>query len=332
MRNAFADEITKLAALDARIVLLSGDIGNRLFDDFRAESGERFFNCGVAEANMMSAAAGLALSGFRPFCYSITPFVTTRCLEQIRVDVCYHQQPVTIVGVGAGLGYACEGATHHACEDIAFLRALPGMTVLCPGDAVEVRLALRAVLDQAGPVYLRLGKKGEPVVHAAEPPFAIGRAIALRQGEDVCLLSTGTLLPVAVAAADLLEASGIATGLTSFHTVKPLDEDHLAEVCDRYPVVVTIEEHSLIGGFGAAVAEWLADGPAPRTGSVRLVRIGTADRFLREAGEQAHARACFDLTPEAICRRARDAFCTVRRPLWALPARMRAAGSGGRRR
>lgn len=300
MRNAFAAEITALAARDQRIVLLSGDIGNLLFDDYKARVPGRFFNCGVAEANMMSMAAGMALSGMRPVVYTITPFVTTRCFEQIRVDVCYHNVPVVIVGVGAGLSYASLGATHHSCEDIALLRTQPNMTVVCPGDPWEVRAALRAALRHPGPVYLRLGKKGEPAVHATPPDFAIGRGIVLREGRDVCLLGTGTLLPMAVEAADRLAQRGLSVQVVSFHTVKPLDTALLSDVFAGRAVVATVEEHSIIGGLGGAVAEWLADRPPQRA---RLCRIGTADAFLHEAGEQEYARARFGLTPEGITER-----------------------------
>src|SRR5580704_17277863 len=188
MRNAFASELTFLADADDRVVLLMGDIGNRLFNEFRDAHPDRFFNAGVAEANMTSMAAGMASCGMRPITYTITPFATTRCLEQIRVDACYHHLPVTIVGVGAGLSYSSLGATHHACEDIAFLRALLNMSVVCPADPVEVRLSLRAAMRSKGPVYLRMGKKGEPVLHRGTPDFEIGRAIVLRPGSDVCLL------------------------------------------------------------------------------------------------------------------------------------------------
>ncbi len=204
MRNAFSAEITALAAEDERVILLSGDIGNRLFDDLKARSPNRFINCGVAEANMISMAAGMAMSGLRPFAYTINAFITTRCLEQIRVDVCYHHVPVTIVGVGAGLAYASLGGTHHSCEDISILRVLPHMTVICPGDPVEVRLAMRAALQHDGPVYIRLGKKGEAVVHQQPPPFAIGKGIIVRRGSDVCLLSSGNMLSVAMEASDEL--------------------------------------------------------------------------------------------------------------------------------
>jgi transketolase len=297
MRNAFAAEITELALADDRVVLLSGDIGNRLFDKFRAHFPERFINCGIAEANMIGVAAGLAMNGFRPIAYTITPFITTRCLEQIRVDVCYHDVPVMIVAVGAGLSYASLGPTHHSCEDIAFLRALPHMAVVCPGDAVEVRLALREGMKRTSGTYVRLGKKGEAVIHKTPPEFAIGKAITLRTGRDICLLSTGNMLPVAVEAADLLGKSGLAPQLVSFHTVKPLDVEYLTQAFNEFSLVVTIEEHSRLGGFGAAVAEWLADQPRQR-GS--LCRFGTADEFLHESGEQEHARHHFGLTAPQI--------------------------------
>ena len=169
MRNAFATEITALAAADERVVLLAGDIGNRLFDAFKARQPERFFNCGVAEANMTSVAAGMAMCGLRPVTYTITPFVTTRCLEQIRVDLCYHRLPVVIVGVGAGLSYASLGATHHACEDIALLRALPEMEVVCPADPMEVRLALRAALRRDGLSISASARKGNRPYTGASP-------------------------------------------------------------------------------------------------------------------------------------------------------------------
>lgn len=300
MRNAFAAEITALAAQDERVVLLSGDIGNRLFDRYKAQCDGRFFNCGVAEANMMGMAAGLAMSGLRPVVYTITPFTTTRCLEQIRVDVCYHNVPVTIVGTGAGLSYASLGATHHSCEDIAFLRALPHMTVLCPADAVEVRLAVRAALAHEGPVYIRIGKKGEPVIHQSEPEFVIGQPIVLREGDDVCLLGTGNMLPLALQAADLLDERGLSAQVVSFHTVKPLNEAFLSAVFARFACVATIEEHSVIGGLGGAVAEWLADRASQKA---RLCRIGTPDEFFHEAGEQEYARHIWGLTSENIAAR-----------------------------
>lgn len=297
MRNAFADEITRLGSGNERVVVLSGDIGNRLFDKFKDSNPSRFYNCGVAEANMMSVAAGLGLSGLRPVVYTITPFTTTRCYEQIRVDVCYHRSPVVIVGTGAGLSYAELGPTHHSCEDVAIMRVLPEMTVLCPCDAVEVRLALRAALDHDGPVYMRIGKKGEPIIHKTEPAFRIGRGITVRDGADVCIISTGNIMPVALAAAARLEASGVSARVESFPTVKPLDTERLEELFARYPVVAVAEEHGRAGGLGSSIAEWLAAQPKLPG---RLVGFGTPDEFMHEIGTQDYARRRYGLTAENI--------------------------------
>jgi len=300
MRNAFAAAMTELAVQNKRLVLLSGDIGNRLFNEFKTVAPERFFNCGVAEANMAGMSAGMALCGMHPFVYTITPFTTTRCYEQIRVDICYHNVPVTIVGVGAGLSYASLGPTHHSCEDIAIMRALPNMTVVCPGDAVEVRLAVAAALRYDGPLYMRIGKKNEPVVHKTDPDFEIGRGIVVREGAEVALLSTGNLLPVAVDTAAILEQQNISTRVVSFHTVKPLDENLLKDCFDRFSVVATLEEHSLIGGFGSSVGEWLI---RQQDTKAKLIPFGTPDEFLHESGSQAFAREYFGLTPSAIADR-----------------------------
>jgi transketolase len=300
MRNAFADEITKLAIEDERIVLLSADIGNRLFDDFKIKCPGRFHNCGVAEANMIGVAAGLAMAGLRPVCYTITNFVTYRCIEQIRVDVCYHHQPVVIVGTGSGLSYASLGGTHHSLEEMGMLRLLPGLIVLAPADAMEVRAGLRAMLGQTNPAYMRIGKKGEPVIHPARPDLVIGKAITMREGTDVCVLSAGNMLSACLKAADLMTANGCSARVVSFHTVKPLDDALLADVFANFKLVATVEEHSVLGGLGGSVAEWLSDHPDLRG---RLVRFGTRDEFLHETCEQESAREIFGLTPENISSR-----------------------------
>lgn len=300
MRNAFSAEITELARTRDDVVLLSGDIGNRLFDKFKEVAGNRFFNCGVAEANMIGVAAGLAMSGLRPVAYTITPFITTRCLEQIKIDVCYHDVPVVIVGTGSGLSYASLGATHHSCEDIAIMRVLPNMQVVCPADTYEVKLALRAALQSDHPVYIRIGKKGEPLVHAAEPEFAIGKSISVRDGSDLCILSTGNMVPTAVQCADELRNHGVSARVVSFHTVKPLDELELLECFYDFPVVVTMEEHSIIGGLAGAIAEWRS---RHFGAAAELLSFGVADEFLHEAGGQMHARQHFGLTPEQMIPR-----------------------------
>jgi len=305
MRNAFASEITSLATQDKRIVLLSGDIGNRLFDKFKSLCPDRFFNCGVAEANMVSMAAGMAMYGLRPVTYTIAPFNTLRCLEQIKVDVCYTALPVVIVGVGAGLSYAANGVTHQSCEDIAFLRILPNMTVICPGDAWEVRVALKQAFQLLGPVYLRLGKKNEPIVHSQEPTLQIGKALVVRQGEDLCILSTGNMLPVAMEAAEALLISGVSAQVVSFHTVKPLDEEYLRAAFNKFRLAVTVEEHSVLGGLGGSISEWVTGQPPIKA---RLLTLGTGDVFLHEAGGQDYARSHFGLTSSEVANRVLVAY------------------------
>lgn len=304
MRNAFADELTKLARENDKVVLLSGDIGNKLFDKFKQVDERRFYNCGVAEANMMGVAAGMAMSGLRPVIYTITPFTTTRCFEQIRVDACYHKAPVVIVGTGSGLSYAELGPTHHSLEDMAILRTLPGISVLAPCDITELRLVLRAALHENGPVYIRIGKKGEPHVHATPPEFQIGKGIVVRPGNEVALIVAGTIMPEALKAADLLGERGISAEVVSFHSVKPLDQAYLHQACGRFKLLATVEEHSRIGGLGGAVAEWRA----PRRDAPIQISFGAADEFMHEVGSQDYARAKFGLTAANIADKVQAAL------------------------
>lgn len=297
MRNAFAKAVTELADQNPNLVLLAGDIGNRMFDPFKEKHPTRFYNCGVAEAGMTGIAAGLAASGLQPITYTITPFNTLRCLEQIRDDVCYPDLPVIIVGTGAGLSYANLGATHHSMDDIATLRILPNMHVLCPGDPVEVGLAVAAALELKRPTYIRIGKKGEPVVHTQPPFFQIGQGITLRQGTDIALVSVGNVLPLATDCAHLLTDKGFSTGVVSLHTVKPLDHDLLTDLFSRYRLVAVIEEHGLAGGAGSAVLEW---GCAQGVDLRKLRCFGGPDRFLSACGNQQQARVAIGLETATI--------------------------------
>lgn len=303
MRNAFADEITRLAAEREDLVLLSGDIGNRLFDRFKGVAPGRFFNCGVAEANMVGVAAGMASCGLRPVCYTIASFLTYRVIEQIRLDLGYHAQRVVLVGTGAGLSYASLGATHHSVEDMGMLRLIPGLAVLAPGDAHELRAALRAALDHDGPVYMRIGKKGEPLVHGSAPDFRIGRALRVREGAGAWILALGNTLPLAVQAADELAARGVACGVASMGSLKPLDTAFLAEVFASSAAVATVEEHSVLGGLGTAVSEWIAQNAPVRA---RLLKFGTPDAFLHETSHQKSARERAGLTAGAIAARVEE--------------------------
>jgi len=275
---------------------LSGDIGNNLFEDLKQVGERHFLNCGIAEANMIAVAAGMAMSGLRPIVYTITPFTTTRCFEQIRVDLCYHEAPVTIVGTGSGLSYAELGPTHHSLEDIAILRSLPGMTVMAPCDIREMQAGLRAALRHDGPVYIRIGKKGEPNIHAADIDLTIGKAIELQAGDDIALLATGVIMPEALKAAEILSERGLSVGVASFPSVKPLDTAYLEDVTKRSKLLVTIEEHGRIGGFGSAVAEWRAG----RRNGPPLLMLGASDEFLHVIGDQNFARDIYGLTAEKI--------------------------------
>jgi transketolase len=300
MRNAFAAAITRLGEADPNLVMLAGDIGNRLFDSFKDRHPLRFYNCGVAEANMTGVAAGLAASGLRPITYTITPFNTLRCLEQIRLDICYPNLPVIVVGTGSGLSYAGLGATHHSMEDIAVLRTLPNMHVVCPADPVEVGLAVEDALRLGRPTYIRLGKKGEPVIHSTPPNLTIGRGIELRAGGDVAILSVGNMLAVALETADDLQAHGVSAQVVSMHTVKPLDDALLRAAFTSKKAVVVMEEHGLTGGAGSAVLEW---GNAQEVDLRKLLCIGGPDRFLSGCGGQRQARASLGLNAADIAPR-----------------------------
>jgi transketolase len=304
MRNAFASQLFNLAGQNKKIVLLSADIGNRLFNEYKSKYPDRFFNCGVAESNMTGMAAGMAMNGLIPVTYTITPFNTYRCLEHIRVDICYHQLHVIIVGVGSGLAYANLGATHQSCEDIAIMSALPHMTVVCPGDPLEVRFALEAALNYKKPVYIRLGKKNEPSVHKELSHFQIGKAIPLHFVDqcfyDVCIISTGTTLPLAVESAKILNRKHISSEVVSSHTVKPLDTEFLASIANAVKLIVTIEEHSSIGGLGSLIAQWLIENDYQKT---KVLQCATPDSFLQYTGGHQHARQQVGLTENVVVQK-----------------------------
>ena len=300
MRNAFAKQIEELAEQDSRVVLLMGDIGNRLFNSFRDRFPDRFYNAGVAEANMVTMAAGMAAEGLRPYCYTIAPFVTARCYEQIKVDLGYHHQPVVLVGTGAGLSYAPLGATHHSLEDIALMRTVPGMAILCPGDTLELNSLLPQTLGLDCPAYVRLGKKGEPEVHQEVPSLKIGKAFTLMEGTDICLLNTGNMLAVSHDSAHLLEEYGHSVHLASMHSVNPMDRGFLERAFGRFKIVATIEEHGQAGGLGAVAAESYASEPGR---SSRLLRFSAPDEFYHVTSNQTEARQYLGLTPECIAKK-----------------------------
>lgn len=284
MRDAFCRELNKLAADDPRVLLLTGDIGFQVFDSFREKYPDRFYNMGIAEANMIGVSAGLALSGKMPFAYTIVPFLTMRAFEQIRVDICMQNQPVKIVGVGGGVSYGVLGPTHQAIEDIAILRALPNMVVISPCDPMESQLATCAAFKHPGPVYIRLGKNGEPALHKTAYEFQIGRAVTMREGNDATIIVCGAVTKVALDTAALLEQKGIQTRVINMHTVKPVDKEAILRAAKETRGIVSVEEHSIIGGLGSAVAEVLAESDL----KVPFRRVGINDIFSFAVGSQAY--------------------------------------------
>lgn len=301
MRTAFISALIDLARADRRIFLLVGDLGYTVVEPFAEEFPDRFVNVGVAEQNLTSIATGLALCGKVVFTYSIANFPTLRCLEQIRNDVCYHNANVKVVAVGGGLAYGALGMTHHATEDLAVVRSLPGMTVVAPGDPVEAALATQTIAKMDGPCYLRLGKAGEPVVHQGVPDFRIGKAIQVREGSDLTLIATGGMLHSTGEAAEELRQRGISARVLSMHTLKPLDVEAVLTAAHETAAIITIEEHSIIGGLGSAVAEVLAtSGNSPAA----LRRMATGDTFCHRAGSQEYLRGLHSLTVPGIVEEA----------------------------
>lgn len=294
MRTTFVETLMDLAASDPRIWLLTGDLGYSVLEPFAAAFPERYLNAGVSEQNMTGMAAGIASTGGIVFTYSIANFPVARALEQIRNDICYPNLSVKIVAVGGGLAYGAQGYSHHAVEDLAFTRVLPNMTVVAPGDPAEARAATRALVATPGPAYLRLGKAGEPGVHAAAPDFTLGRALCVRAGEDCTIISTGGVLTEAVRARELLRNDGVDACVLSMHTVQPVDRDAISAAARRGPIV-TIEEHGE-GGLAAAVGEALIDAGAPfRMKAIRLPRGPQSC-----AGSQDWLRARAGVTAEAV--------------------------------
>ena len=304
MRKALLKALFEHMRRDVSLHLLTADTGFHVFDAFQREFADRYLNVGIAEACMIGVAAGLALNGKRVMVYGIVPFVTLRCFEQIRCDLCSQMLPVTVVGVGEGLTYGPAGPSHHAVEDIAVMCALPGMTVVCPGDPVEVTHAVEAIMRLEGPCYLRLGKSGEPRVHDEEgfpsgSRFEIGKGIRMRKGREIAVIATGNMLPTACEVSTMLAQRGRNPELISMHTVKPIDRELIIDAAARCGTLVTLEEHSVIGGLGSRVSQVVTDEGL----GVRVRQFGIPDTFAHEAGSQAYLRQQYGLTAEQIVGR-----------------------------
>lgn len=301
MRNAAIGVIKDVAQKDKDVLLISGDLGFGLLDTFRSELPEQYFNAGICEQNMASIAAGLALEGKKVYTYSIGNFPTMRCLEQIRNDICYHNANVKILAVGGGFAYGSLGMSHHATEDIAIMRSLPNMRVFAPADPIEAEIITKKLYDLKAPCYIRLNKGGESNIHTSLKEledYRLGDAILVKSGKDVCLMATGAITVEAVRAADILWNKGIDVSVYSFPSIKPLDCHTVLECSKNFKEIYTIEEHNVVGGFGSAVAEVLAE-----SGNLsRINRIGLQDIYSDVVGSQTYLRGIYGLDGESIAK------------------------------
>ena len=307
MRAAFARTLAELAENDSRIVLLTGDLGYKALEPFSDRFPERFLNVGVAEQNMVGLATGLATSGFVPFVYSIATFASLRGYEFIRNGPIAHQLPVRIIGVGGGFEYGRAGATHHGLEDVGVMRLQPGLTVLAPADHEQARSALLDSWNQPGPVYYRIGKDDQTTVPGLEGRFRPGRTERVRDGNDLLLITMGSVAAEAEAAAERLSATGVSTALVIVSSLSPAPIDDLAAELEAYRAALTVEAHYVTGGVGSLVAEVLAE----RGISCRLVRYGVREMADGRSGTQAYYRRRHGLSVEAIEATARRALAAA---------------------
>ena len=302
MRDAFVRALTELAAEDPSLVLVNGDLGFGVLADFVRRFPDSYLNAGVAEQNMTAVACGMAMAGAHAYTYSIGNFPTLRCLEQLRNDVCYHGADVTVVAVGGGFSYGQLGMSHFATEDLAILRALPGMTVVAPSDPWQAYALTRQMHAAGGPHYLRLDKSSAGV---PEGDVVLGKARQVRPGSDAVVFATGGVLGEAIAAAEDMAARGVRVRVVDIHTLKPFDAQAVCRAAAECRVVLTLEEHTIIGGLGGAVAE------ACLSGGVKVdhfVRVGLQDRHPDVVGDQAYLRALHGLDRRGVAEALRRAL------------------------
>ena len=306
MRDAFAAEIRSMIEGDPSIVLITGDLGFGVFDKIRKEFPNNFVNAGVAEQNMTGIACGLAMEGFKVFTYSIANFATLRCLEQIRNDASYHELNVNVVSVGAGFSYGPLGMSHHATEDLAIMRALPGVTILSPATIGEARHATQEIVKISGVGYLRIDKSHyDDSSIEIHDNFEVGKARRIREGRDISLFATGGILQEAMLAAEQLQNIGIESRVVSFHTIKPIDTREILNAVSETKGIITIEEHTVLGGLGSAVSEFcLENASIPKA----FKRIGLNDTFSSVVGSQKYLRKKYKMDADAIVEAAKKFF------------------------
>lgn len=300
MRDAFVRTLIDLAKEDKNIELITGDLGFGVLKPFWEQLPDQFTNIGIAEQNMTTVAAGMALEGKTVFTYSIGNFPTLRCLEQIRNDCAYHKANVKIVCIGGGFVYGSLGMSHQATEDLAILRALPDVVVMAPADLVEAEEATKAIAAYPGTCYLRLGRGGEKRIHEKIDNFEIGKAIKVKDGKTIAIFSTGAIFEEVNEAYEILREKGFLPAVYTFPTVKPIDKEVINDCSDKFDLIVTCEEHNIVGGFGGAVAEVMAE---KRNRKAALLRIGIDDTYATIVGNQKYLRDQYGLSAKKIAER-----------------------------
>ncbi len=298
MRKACLNAVYELARQDKRVLFFGSDIAAGTLAQFQKEMPDRYFMEGVSEANIIGVMSGLAMNGKIPYLNTIAVFSTRRCYEQILLDAAMHNLKIRIIGSGGGLVYAPLGPTHLAFEDMSLMRIIPNMTIVAPCDAEEMKRLMPRTLDHEGPMYIRLGKGGDPIVSSPDKDFKIGKAILMRKGRDALVVSTGVTLKLVLDAAEELKTRGVELKVLHMHTVKPIDRAAIMEAAFGVKTIITVEEHSVIGGLGSAVAEIVAE--AGFSPAKKFLRIGLPDLFPDKYGSQEKLMNFYGLTKEKI--------------------------------
>jgi len=296
MRATFFSTVEKYYRRDNNVFVLTADLGFKLFDSMKGISPERFCNVGIAEANMVGLASGIALGGAKVYCYSIIPFLVMRAYEQVRVDIDYHDLDVKLVGMGSGFSYGLEGITHFGLEDISLMRSLKNMTVVVPADMHEAAAFADISYKCKGPMFVRIGKTNAPPVYGRKPSIELGKPVVLRKGRHAVLFATGDMVYNSLAAADILGRKGIKTSVVNVHTIKPLDKEAVKREAKRHEAVFSVEEHNVTGGLGSAIAEVMAEAGICRV----FKRIGIPDKLRDVIGKADYLRKFYGLDPEGI--------------------------------
>lgn len=303
MRDTFVRTLVELAKENKNIELVTGDLGFGVLKPYWEQAPDQFTNAGIAEQNMTTVAAGMALSGKTVFTYSIGNFPTLRCLEQIRNDCAYHKANVKIVCIGGGFVYGSLGMSHQATEDLAILRALPDVVVMAPGDPVEAEECTKALAAYQGTAYLRLGRGGEKRIHDKIEDFRIGKAIKVKDGKRIAIFSTGGIFEEVQGAYNLLTEDGFEPAVYTFPTVKPIDKEVIEQCSKDFELIVTCEEHNVVGGFGSAVAEVMAE---MRQKQAHLLRVGLNDMYAVRVGNQNYLREQYGMSAKQIAERVEE--------------------------